>query len=154
MSKADTLYRDILDKAFDWQRTGYIRKMHLDTSGTYMHPSLKERTPAEWFNQLILEFEKEMLDSVARQDFEKAIKWRDAIIKIGLGTDKHDVLHVVDELWSGRNVPWAQPQVKPFLEHSWNEFSVFARKHFRNKDDETQPLTQKVFDAWKRAKLS
>ena len=143
---AQKLYDSIIETAFYWQRSGYIRKIHSQMSTTHTKPPLKDRTPAEWFNQLILEFEFELNAAVSKQDFERAIKWRDAIIKISLGTDKYDILHVVDELWLGRNTPWATPKVKPFLEHDWEEFSEFAKSHFlevRNKED---------FENWKKKK--
>ncbi|MFC1722108.1 UvrB/UvrC motif-containing protein [Patescibacteria group bacterium] len=147
LDKAEEMYRAVLDQAFDWQRTGYIRKMHLDTSETFMKKAFKERTPSEWFNQVVLEFEKEMNDSAAKQDFEKAIKWRDAVLKVKMGTDKHDVLHVVNELWSARsNIPWAKPQVKPFLDHEWEEFSEFAKNHF------IEVTSKEDFEAWKLKK--
>lgn len=142
--EADNLYRSILDQAFEWQRSGYIRKMHSESSGTFMKKSLKDRTPPEWYNQLVLEFEKQMNNAADKQDFEKAIKWRDAVLKIGIGTDKYDILHVVDELWMGRNVPWAKPQVKPFLEHSWDEFTDFAKKNFIFAN------TREDFEYWKK----
>ncbi len=148
IQNADILYRKILDKAFEWQRTGHIRQAHLANSGTFMQKPLKERTHAEWFNQIVLEFEYEMNAAASRHNYEQAIKWRDAIKKIKLGSDKYDVLHVVDELWSGRTVPWASPLVKPFLEHSWEEFSDFAKEHFLNitcKED---------FESWKSKKKS
>ena len=148
IKKAEDLYRRILDQAFYWQRSGFIRKRNVENSGTYMQPALKDRTSDEWFNQLVLEFEHDMNESIKKLDFEKAIKWRDAIIKIGLGTDKYDILHVLDELWLGRNAPWAQPQVKPFLEHTWEEFSSFAKEHFRSVKNEQD------FKAWKAKKES
>jgi len=128
--KADSLYRLILDQAFEWQRSGYIRRKHLENSATFMGKPFKERTPAEWYNQIVLEFEDEMKKAVAIQDFEKAIKWRDALIKLRQGTDIYDVLHVVDELWTARNIP----EVKPFFSHRWGEFSDFAKRFFRKFD--------------------
>ena len=124
---AEELYRRILDQAFEWQRTGYIRKKHLDNSSTHMKEPFKKRAPAEWYNQMILEFEDEMNKAAQRRDFEKAIKWRDALIKLHNETDIYDVLHVVDELWSARSIP----EVKPFLEHKPDEFSDFAKNLFR-----------------------
>lgn len=143
---AKKLYTQIVDIAFEWQRSGYIRKIHSEMSTTHTKPPLKERTPAEWFNQLVLEFEYEMNSAVAKQDFERAIKWRDAILKISLGSDKYDILHVVDELWLGRNTPWATPKVKPFLEHRWDEFSDFAKSHF------LEVTTQEDFENWQKRK--
>ena len=143
VAAAETLYRNIIDKAFYWQRSGYVRRKHLATSGTYLKAPFKERAPAEWFNQVVLEFEFEMNAAVAKQDFERAIKWRDALLKIKQGTDIYDVLHVVDELWLGRNVTWATPLVKPFLQHEWEEFSDFAKSCFRD------VKSKEEFERWK-----
>ena len=128
--KADNLYRKILDQAFEWQRTGYIRKKHLENSSTYMKEPFKERAPREWYNQMVLEFEDEMNKASEKKDFEKAIKWRDALIKLKNGNDIYDVLHVVDELWSARNIP----SVRPFLQHKPNEISDFAREFLQRSD--------------------
>ena len=62
-----------------------------------------------------------------RKDFEKAVKWRDAIIKIHNETDIYDVLHVVDELWSARNIP----SVKPFLDHKPEELSDYIKQYIQ-----------------------
>ncbi len=132
VKKTQSLYQQIMDKAFEWQRTGYIRKMHLENSATYMKKSFKDRAPIEWYNQIVLEFTDEMQKASDNQEFEKAIKWRDALIKLDSGTDIYDVLHVVDELWSARNIP----QVKPFLEHDWDELPDFAKKYFRDINSE------------------
>lgn len=138
--KTEVLYRKILDKAFEWQRTGYIRKKHLENSSTYLRPTLSKRTPSEWYNQLILEFEDEMNVASAAHNFEKAIKWRDALTKLQNGNDIYDVLHVVDELWSARNLPL----VKPFLEHTWEEFSAYAKEHFKDVSSKEE------FERWKK----
>ncbi|MFC1621860.1 polysaccharide deacetylase family protein [Patescibacteria group bacterium] len=127
LGKADDLYRKIMDQAFEWQRTGHIRKMHLENSSTYMKEPFNKRAPAEWYNQIILEFEDEMKKAAEKRDFEKAIKWRDAILKLKQGTDIYDVLHIVNELWTARQIP----SVKPYLEHDPKEFSDFAKKNFR-----------------------
>ncbi len=132
--RAEELYRRILDQAFEWQRSGYIRQKHLDNSATYMKAPFKERAPAEWYNQIILEFEDEMKKAADRREFEKAIKWRDALIKLKQGTDIYDVLHVVDELWSARNIP----ELKPFLEHKPEEISDFARDFLRPLDEDSK----------------
>lgn len=125
---ADDLYREILDQVFDWQRTGYIRKRYIENADTMKMASLKDRTPSEWFNQLMIEFEDEMNASASRQEYEKAIKWRDALIKIKKGNDRTDFYHVVNELWTARNIP----SLKPFLEHNWDEFSDFIKPFFKD----------------------
>lgn len=140
MKKAEKIYKRILDKAFEWQRTGFIRKKHLENSATYLRKPFSKRTPEEWHNQMILEFEDEMKKSAKNLDFEKAIKWRDAILKIKQGNDVHDVLHVVDELWTARTIP----SVKPFLKHKWEEFSDFAKSNFKPK------LDKRTFEKWKK----
>jgi len=92
-----------------------------------MKEPFNKRAPAEWYNQIILEFEDEMTRAATKREFEKAIKWRDALIKLKNGTDIYDVLHVVDELWAARNIP----QLKPFVEHKPEELSEFSRDYFR-----------------------
>ena len=69
----------------------------------------------------------EMKKATERKDFEKAVKWRDAIIKIHNETDIYDVLHVVDELWSARNIP----SVKPFLDHKPEELSDYIKQYIQ-----------------------
>ncbi|MFA6982041.1 MAG: hypothetical protein WC243_03410 [Patescibacteria group bacterium] len=138
--EADSFYRKILDQAFDWQRSGYIRIRHLENSSTFMKEPFNMRAPAEWYNQIVLEFEDEMMKAANNRDFEKAVKWRDALVKLEKGTDIYDVLHVVDELWSARNIP----SVKPFLEHEWNEFSDYARGKFRG------VVSKEDFEKWKK----
>jgi hypothetical protein len=153
--EGESLYREILDKAFEWQRTGYIRKKHLENSATFMDKPFAQRTPSEWYNQIILEFEDEMNKAADKKEFEKAVKWRDAVIKLKRGTDLYDVLHVVDELWSARTIP----SVRPFLEHDWEEFSEFAKEYFKTDDQRSgtnnlpdQKLTKKDFEEWKERK--
>jgi hypothetical protein len=136
---AEDLYRKILDQAFYWQRSGHIRRKHLDNSGTYLKEPFNKRAPAEWYNQMILEFEDEMNKAAKTQDFERAIKWRDAVLKLKAGTDIYDVLHVVDELWMARSIP----SVKPFLKHNWSEFSEFAKSSFKDIATEDDFNTQK-----------
>jgi hypothetical protein len=107
-----------------------------------MRDPFNKRAPAEWYNQIVLEFEAEMKSAAEKQEYEKAIKWRDALTKLKAGTDIYDVLHVVDELWTARNIP----AVKPFLAHSWEEFSQLAKDHFRDVKDISE------FNKWKDKK--
>lgn len=132
--RGQQIYWQILDQAFEWQRSGYIRDKHLENSSTFMQQPFKERTPAEWYNQIVIEFEDEMLKSADKRDYEKAIKWRDALIKLKNGSDIYDVLHVVDELWSARSIP----SLKPLFSRRWENYSDFAKSNFigfLNKDD-------------------
>jgi hypothetical protein len=134
MQRAEELYREIIDLVFTWQRTGYVRKVHLAVASDHMKVPFKDRTPPEWFNQIVLEFELQMNEAAARYDFEKAVKWRDSLYKIKTGGDKYDFMHVVDELWTAHrrsNLSWGETEVKPFLKHTWDEFSDFSKDHFR-----------------------
>lgn len=124
--QAEILYRKILNKAFFWQRSGYIRKKHRQISGAILQPFAK-RAPAEWYNQIILEFEDEMRRAAQLYEFEKAIKWRDAVHKLKTGADVFDVLHVVDELQAARKIP----SLKPFLLYKEVEVSKFAKKYLQ-----------------------
>lgn len=140
VKEAEHLYQSILEKAFEWQRTGYIRKRNVENSSTYLKDSFSKRAPTEWYNQIILEFEDEIKKAAAQSNFEAAIKWRDAVLKLKMGTDIYDVLHVVDELWTVRSIP----SVKPFLSHNWEEFSEFAKKNFINS------YTKGEFQHWQK----
>lgn len=138
--QAEGYYRKILDQAFEWQRTGYIRKRHLENSATFMKEPFKKRAKTGWYNQMVLEFEDEMTKAAKNRDFEKAVTWRDALIKLKRGTDIYDVLHVVDQLWSARNIP----SMKPFLEYDWEEFSAFAKDNLLNVSSKQE------FEEWKK----
>lgn len=130
VTKADNLYRQILDRAFDWQRTGYIRKRFVEASGTYMGEPFKERSEPHWYNEIVLAMEVEINKAVARQQFEKAIKWRDALIKMDQGSDIYDILHVVDDFWMSRNMQWGHTGMNHFFSYEWDDFSDFAKSHF------------------------
>ncbi|HEY5601127.1 MAG TPA: polysaccharide deacetylase family protein [Patescibacteria group bacterium] len=125
---AQGLYRKILDQAFEWQRTGYIRKMHLEASDTKNLPPFKERAPKEWYNQIILEFTDEMQKAANRRDFEAAIKWRDAIYKLDAGVDVYDILHVINELHTVRRIP----SLKPFLVQTDKDIPQFAKRYLES----------------------
>ena len=116
---------------FWWHRTGRSKNLGITPEerghGEKKDPMLL-RTSPEWFNQIMLELEYEMLRAEQTKNYELAIKWRDAIYKLSLMNDDLDVLHVVDELWSFRPDPWNTTLVKPFLEHDWSEFSDFIKK--------------------------
>jgi hypothetical protein len=138
--KVNEYYRKILDIAFKWQREGTIRKKHVEASGTYLKKPFKERTPAGWFNVIIVDLEAEMLSAAEEKNYEKAIKWRDAIYKIEQGSDIYDILHVVDEFWSGRKIMFN----KPLNEKSWDELSDFIKGYLKD------IKTEEDFENWKK----
>lgn len=125
--KAENYYRQIIDLAFDWQRQGLIRQAYRKAYRTSQQGKpYKQRVYGATFNSMILEFEDEMNKAVAKKEFEKAIKWRDAIYKLKSGLDIYDVLHVIDDLRVSRQLP----SLKSFWEHNIKEFSSFAKEHF------------------------
>jgi len=127
--KTEKYYQDILTLAFDWQRQGKIRQAYRKKYRTdQQNKPYKYRVYSSTFNSIILEFEDEMKKAIANQEFEKAIKWRDAIYKLKAGTDIYDVLHVIDDLQVSRKLP----SLKTFWEYSPKEFSEFAKKHFED----------------------
>ena len=125
-NKAETYYRQIIDLAFQWQRSGKIRQAYRQAMNTVKARPYKKRVLAGQFNAMVLEFEDEMNKAIKDQEFEKAIKWRDAIYKLKNGMDIYDVLHVVDDLRQARHLPL----LKDYWEYVPEEFSSFARKHF------------------------
>lgn len=124
--RAEQYYRQIIDLAFEWQRSGKIRQAYRQTFDTFKKRPYKKRVLSGQFNAVILEFEDEMHRAIKAQELEKAIKWRDAIYKLKSGLDIYDVLHVVDDLRQVRHLP----SLKDFWEHAPEEFSEFAKKHF------------------------
>ncbi len=125
--KAEKYYQEILKIAFKWQREGKIRDIYREFHKTVKKIPFKKRTSKEWYNLIILEFEDEMRKAIENLEFEKAIKWRDAIYKLKEETDIYDVLHVVDDLRITRQLP----SLKSFFEHSIDEFSNLARRSFK-----------------------
>lgn len=138
--KAQALYDKVMAQSFEWHRTGHIRKIHLENASHFEQVPFKDRTHHEWYNQIILEFEDEMNKAASYQNFELAIKWRDAIIKLKQGTDVFDILHVVDELWTVRQIP----QLKPFFEYNYDEFSEFAKENMLSVP------SKEAFNRWKQ----
>ncbi len=142
-AQADQLYRQILDKAFEWHRTGYVQKVHMSYAAYHDKKPFKDQAHLEWYNQVILEFEDEMNKAASKMNYELAVKWRDAIIKLKQGNDIFDVLHVIDDLWSARTIP----SVKPFFDHAYEEFSTFAKEYFLGFK------TKEEFEEWKANKI-
>ncbi len=125
-NKAEEYYRQIIDLAFQWQRSGKIRQAYRQAMDTVKLRPYKKRVLVGQFNAMVLEFEDEMNKAIKDQEFEKAIKWRDAIYKLKSGMDIYDVLHVVDDLRQVRHLP----SLKDYWEHAPEEFSSFAKKSF------------------------
>lgn len=101
LEKAEDYYQKIVLKAFEWQRTGYIRKLAYEMQKQIKIP-FKERTLKEGKSNVYYAFldmmKKEMEKAAKNREFEKAILWRDAITKIEDKNDIYDAVHVTDLL--------------------------------------------------------
>lgn len=97
--KAAGFYQKILTQAFAWQRGGAVRRFHEEKKAWKKIPFAQRAKPGEY--QAILEIlRKEMKKATEREEFEAAIRWRDAIYKLERSLDIYDVVHVVDQLRS------------------------------------------------------
>lgn len=130
--QAERYYRGIIDLAFEWQRTGKIRQMQHEEGGGWRKIPFKKRASEDEYKQFILEFEDEMWKAARKMEFEKAIKWRDAIVKLKKGTDIGEVFHVVDQLWAARK---RIPQLKNWRDYSDEELSEFVKDAFKKWED-------------------
>lgn len=101
LKKGEEFYQRIVLKAFEWQRTGYIRKL-AQTMQQQIKIPFKKRTleanKPEVYWAFIDTMKKEMQKAVKNQEFEKAILWRDAILKIENQDDIYDAVHATDLL--------------------------------------------------------
>lgn len=94
-------YQKIIAKIFEWQRTGYIRKIYKEYK---THPKIpfKERTVGKgepWVYDAFIELMKKAMKKAAKKEnFEEAILWRDAIWKLETKNDIYDAVHAVDLL--------------------------------------------------------
>lgn len=100
--KAFNYYLKILLLACQWQREGIVRSRLKQSRNPILEIPFKKRATPEEFKQMILEFEDEMKKAAEKLEYEKAIRWRDAIAKLKKGTDIYDAFHVVDQLWAAR----------------------------------------------------
>lgn len=110
LQQAKDLYENIVSTAFQWQRSGKIRKMMHEQQSILRIP-FKDRTigrkdPAivsdaaglgvyNAFIDMMKRLEKE---AALRGEYEKAILWRDAIYKIDKKYDIYDALSAIDLL--------------------------------------------------------
>jgi len=108
-NKAYNYYQKIVLKAFEWQRSGLIRKIAEERDKNPKIPfkkrTLKQGKP-EFYYAFIDKMKKRMLMAAKKQEFEKAIIWRDAINKIDNENDIYDAVHACDLL--RQNMKWGE----------------------------------------------
>lgn len=98
---AENYYQKIIAKIFEWQRTGYIRKIYEEYK-KYPRIPFKTRTVESgepWvYDAFVRLMQKAMNKAVKKENFEEAILWRDAIWKLETKNDIYDAIHAVDLL--------------------------------------------------------
>ncbi len=103
LSEGRDYYEKIISTAFNWQRTGKIRSMMQEQNSILRIP-FKDRTfgtdgPKKGEYYAFLDMMKDLeKSSVKKQEYEKAILWRDAIHKIKNKLDIYDTINVIDLL--------------------------------------------------------
>ncbi len=101
IEKGEKNYKDILSASFWWQRSGKIERMAQKYRETIKIP-FKERTlekgRPEEYHAFIEKMKAKMKEEAKKENFEKAILWRDAIWKLETKNDIYDAIHVVDLL--------------------------------------------------------
>lgn len=101
VEKAEAYYKDIVAKAFYWQRSGRVKHLAQEMRSATKIP-FKERTleagKPEVYAAFIETMKKEMKKAAKKQEYEKAILWRDAIWKIETKNDIYDAIHATDLL--------------------------------------------------------
>jgi len=103
LRRASDLYENIISTAFNWQRTGRIRKMMQEQKSILRIP-FKERTIGKGGAErgvfyAFLKMTKDLEREAAKKgEYEKAILWRDAIYKLEHKTDIYDTLNAIDLL--------------------------------------------------------
>ena len=103
MQKAGDLYEKIISTAFEWQRSGQVRKNALLQRSVLRIP-FKERTVGaggdeEGVYWAFIDMMKKMEKKAAKAgEYENAILWRDAIFKLENKLDIYDAINAVDLL--------------------------------------------------------
>ncbi len=103
LKKAQDLYEKIISTAFDWQRSGRVRKNALAQKEILRIP-FKDRTigaggAEEGVFYAFIDMMKTLEKKAARSgEYEKAILWRDAIYKLENKLDIYDTINAIDLL--------------------------------------------------------
>lgn len=109
LARAGQLYEKIVSTAFDWQRTGKIRKMAKEGKEVQRIPFIErtlgraekggsEAAEAGVYYAFVDMMKKLERQAAGRGEYEQAILWRDAIYKLGRGLDIYDTINAIDLL--------------------------------------------------------
>ena len=101
LERGEKYYQDILSTAFWWQRSGKIGLLAKKYKEAVRIP-FKERTfevgGVEVYKTVISLIKKRRREAAKKENYERAILWRDAIWKLETKNDIYDLMHVVDLL--------------------------------------------------------
>jgi hypothetical protein len=100
LTLAKDLYFKIISKAFEWQRTGIIRKRReseFNARIPFIDRTLERGGEHIGIYEAFMDIMRENeLKSAKNADYEQAIMWRDAQEKIKTKNDIYDAVHAVD----------------------------------------------------------
>jgi len=94
---AGKLYFEIIATAHSWQRTGLVKEKSSKSYAWKRIPFIKRGKPGE-YEALLELLSQEEKEASSRGDYEQAIRWRDAQLKLKNQTDVYDAVHVIDQL--------------------------------------------------------
>jgi hypothetical protein len=101
IKKGEDYYKEILAASFWWQRSGKIEQMAKKYKENTRIP-FKERTlennKPEVYYAFIDKMKIQMKKESKKENFERAILWRDAVWKMETKNDIYDAIHAVDLL--------------------------------------------------------
>ncbi len=103
LRKAQDLYEKIVSTAFEWQRSGEVRKRAREQQEATRIP-FKDRTIGRGgaeegvYHAFISMMSKLEKKAVKNQEYEQAILWRDAMYKLEHKTDIYDAINAIDLL--------------------------------------------------------
>lgn len=103
LTESARLYENIVSTAFEWQRSGKIHQMMNDQQNILRIP-FKDRTlgaggAEEGVYHAIIDLIKGLESKAsAREEYEKAILWRDAVYKLENKLDIYDTINAVELL--------------------------------------------------------
>jgi len=102
-------YHQIIQLAFEWQRTGMVRfkqnKEDLPFKRETRKIPLKRRVKKKWLKGLFKQLRKAEKKAARERKYEKAILWRNASYKIKKEEDIYDLISTVDLLREKENIP-------------------------------------------------
>lgn len=96
-SQTKNLYQQIVDLAFEWQRTNKVRQLALDQKTNVQVPFL-DRASGDEFQAFVKIINDQEKKAAANGEYEAAIMWRDAAFKLVHKLDIYDAVHAVDML--------------------------------------------------------